>query len=175
MRSCEFLETSAVDNWMSAREKVEQLFADSRVDVYRYLILLGLNPAEAQEATQEVFLRLYQALSKGDEIENERAWIFRVAHNHGLNVRAKRRRTVSLEFVQLPYEAGLEQGLSDDERKRLLESALDRMSPQERQCLHLRVQGLKYREIGEAIGVGTSTVAKFLQRAVEKVRGLAKE
>ena len=160
---------------MSARRKVEQLFEEAREDVYRYLILLGLSPAEAQEATQDVFLRLYQALSKGDSIDNERAWIFRVAHNHGLNVRAKQRRTVSIEEgVQVPgYKAGLDEALIDDERKRLLESALARMSPQERQCLHLRVQGLKYREIGEALGVGTSTVAKFLQRAVEKARGAA--
>jgi len=159
---------------MSARRKVEQLFEEAREDVYRYLILLGLSPAEAQEATQDVFLRLYQALSKGDSIDNERAWVFRVAHNHGLNVRAKQRRTLSLEGVQVPgYKAGLDEALIDDERKRLLESALARMSPQERQCLHLRVQGLKYREIGEALGVGTSTVAKFLQRAVEKARGVA--
>jgi len=161
---------------MSARGKVERLFEQACEDVYRYLILLGLNPAEAQEATQEVFLRYYQALSKGDSIDNERAWIFRVAHNYGLNLRAARRRTLPLEGVNVPgYAAGLDEALIDDQRKRLLETALARMSPQERLCLHLRVQGLKYREIGEAMGVGTSTVAKFLQRAIEKARGVAGE
>src|ERR1035441_1581178 len=69
--------------------QVAQLFEECREDVYRYLITLGLTPARAQDATQEVFLRLYAALKGGEEIENPRGWIFRVAHNWGLKVRAR--------------------------------------------------------------------------------------
>src|SRR5579872_2074574 len=68
---------------------VAQLFEESRDDVYRYLLTLGLHPPLAQEAVQEVFLRLYAGLKKGDDIQNPRGWVFRVAHNHGLKVRAR--------------------------------------------------------------------------------------
>src|SRR5215831_18284600 len=71
------------------QEQVTRLFEESRDDVYRYLLTLGLEPARAQEAAQEVFLRLYATMRKGEDIENPRAWIFRVAHNYGLKVRAK--------------------------------------------------------------------------------------
>src|SRR5262249_50888561 len=71
------------------QDEVAQLFVEARQDVYRYLLTLGLHPPKAQEAVQEVFLRLYATLKKGEKIENPRGWVFRVAHNHGLRVRAR--------------------------------------------------------------------------------------
>src|SRR5436853_2594656 len=71
------------------QDQVSRLFEEARDDVYRYLLTLGLHPPRAQEAAQEVFLRLYATLKKGEQIENPRGWIFRVAHNHGLKVRAR--------------------------------------------------------------------------------------
>src|SRR5229473_901266 len=71
------------------QDQVSRLFEEARDDVYRYLLTIGLHPPQAQEATQEVFLRLYTTLRKGEEIQNPRAWIFRVAHNLGLKIRAR--------------------------------------------------------------------------------------
>ena len=50
-----------------------------------------------------------------------------------------------------------------------MHEALHWLSAQERQCLLLRAEGLRYREIGEILGVGTSTVGEFLQRALRKL------
>src|ERR1700686_952487 len=74
---------------MTLQDQVAQLFVEARDDVYRYLLGLGLHPPKAQEAAQESFLRLYATLKKGEEIQNPRAWIFRVAHNLGLKIRAR--------------------------------------------------------------------------------------
>src|ERR1044071_7543556 len=79
------------------QEQVAQLFEEAREDVYRYLLTLGLYPPQAQEAAQEVFLRLYTTLRKGEEIRNSRAWIFRVAHNLGLKIRARQNPLVSFD------------------------------------------------------------------------------
>src|ERR1700719_1283987 len=75
---------------MTLQDQVAQLFQEVRDDVYRYLLSLGLHPPQAQEATQEVFLRLYVTLKKGEDIQNPRGWIFRVAPNLGLKIRAKK-------------------------------------------------------------------------------------
>src|SRR5215204_2124102 len=87
------------------QHRVGQLFEEARDDVYRYLLTLGLHPPRAQEAVQEVFLRLYATLKKGEDIENWRAWVFRVAHNYGLKVRE---RQVSEE----PFDPGFEAKLT---------------------------------------------------------------
>lgn len=55
------------------QEEVAELFEDSRDEVYRYMLTLGLYPQQAQEAVQEAFLRLYKALRNGEEIQNRRA------------------------------------------------------------------------------------------------------
>ena len=64
---------------LTLQDQVGQLFLEAREDVYRYLLSLGLYPPQAQEGAQEVFLRLYATLRKGEDIQNPRAWIFRVA------------------------------------------------------------------------------------------------
>src|SRR6516164_4533045 len=100
-----------VENRSTARirDQVAQLFQEAREDVYRYLLTLGLHPPQAQEAAQEVFLRLYATLKKGEEIENPRAWVFRVAHNYGLKVREK-------QVVEEPFDPVLEARMQAPEK-----------------------------------------------------------
>src|SRR5215213_12006762 len=99
------------------QDQVGRLFEEARDDVYRYLLTLGLHPPRAQEAVQEVFLRLYATLKKGEDIENWRAWVFRVAHNYGLKVRER-------QISEEPFDAGLEATLTsagDNPENELLE------------------------------------------------------
>jgi RNA polymerase sigma-70 factor (ECF subfamily) len=58
------------------------------------------------------------------------------------------------------------------EREKLLRMhrAVETLSPQQRQCLHLRAEGLRYREIADSIGVSVSTVSEFLERALVRLR-----
>src|SRR5882757_11389519 len=86
---------------VALQDQVAQLFLETRDDVYRYLLSLGLYPPQAQEGAQEVFLRLYATLKKGEKIQNPRGWIFRVAHNLGLKIRAGQNN-------QAPFDPDLE-------------------------------------------------------------------
>jgi RNA polymerase sigma-70 factor (ECF subfamily) len=159
---------------LTPEQAVAELFEAAREDVYRYLLTLGLVPAQAQEATQEVFLRLYAALRKGQRIGNTRAWIFRVAHNHGLNLRGQERRWSPFDpglETRVPSAAGSpEQRLIERERNRHLGSALASLSPQQRQCLHLRTEGFRYREIAAILHISDSSVGEFLRRAIVRLR-----
>lgn len=159
---------------MTPEETVTELFASAREDVYRYLLTLGLGPAQAQDATQEVFLRLYGVMRKGQRIENPRAWVFRVAHNHGLTVRGKDRAVGPLEpgvEMRVADSGGSpEQRVIEQERRARLGEAVATLSPQQRQCLHLRTEGFRYREIAEILGISDSSVGEFLKRAVVRLR-----
>lgn len=147
--------------------------------MYHYLLRLGLSPSQAQEGAQEVFLRLHSALVKGESIHNPRAWVFRVAHNLAVTEHRAGDRWMALD-------PGLEAALTDRgpgpearvlqrERSARVSEALAELSPQQRRCLYLRAEGLRYREIAETIGVGVSTVSEFLTRAVAKLRRAADE
>jgi RNA polymerase sigma-70 factor (ECF subfamily) len=57
-----------------------------------------------------------------------------------------------------------------DETRRRVQEAIADLSPQQQQVLQLRAAGLRYREIAETIGIGTSTVNEFMRRAVARLR-----
>jgi len=158
------------------QDRVAQLFEEAREDVYRYLLMLGVHPPQAQEAAQESFLRLYASLKKGEAIENPRAWVFRVAHNLGLRIRQK-------QSSQQPFDPELEQRLTGGEanpEQRLLErerslrfhQAIEGLSEQQRRCLYLRLEGLRYPQIGSILGLSASTVGEFLRRAMVRLKRL---
>src|ERR1700722_12880182 len=152
---------------VTLQDEVAQLFEEARDDVYRYLLTLGLYPPEAQEAAQEVFLRLYATLKKGELIRNRRAWIFRVAHNLGLKIRAQQK-------GEEPFDAGLESRLAGatagPERGLRFQAAIEALSEQQRRCLYLRLEGLRYPEIGSAMGISASAVGEFLRGAIARLK-----
>jgi RNA polymerase sigma-70 factor (ECF subfamily) len=159
---------------MTIRDRVSQAFSEWRDELYRYALSLGLNTAQAQEITQDAFLRLYVALDKGESIENQKAWLFRVAHNLALNLRLKENRLGSwaaeLEDQLVDPGANPEQALLEHEKFDRLRQAVAGLSEQQRLCLHLRADGFRYREIGEILGIKTSTVSEFLKRAINRLR-----
>lgn len=158
---------------MTLQDQVAQLFVEARDDVYRYLLSLGLHPPQAQEGAQEVFLRLYVTLQKGEDIQSHRAWIFRVAHNLGLKMRAKQNQAPfdpDFEYHLVSPEMNPEQSLLEREKKLRFHQAIQRLSEQQRRCLFLRLEGLRYPEIGSVLGISASAVGEFLRRAVARLK-----
>jgi RNA polymerase sigma-70 factor (ECF subfamily) len=163
----------------SLQDQVSRLFEEAREDVYRYLLTLGLYPPQAQEAAQEVFLRLYATLRKGEEIQNPRAWIFRVAHNLGLKIRTRQHSeepfNPAVGSRATTQAATPETELLETERMTRFHAAVEGLSEQQRRCLFLRMEGLRYPEIGGALGISASTVGEFLRRAMVRLKQVRDE
>jgi RNA polymerase sigma-70 factor (ECF subfamily) len=138
-----------------------------------------LYPPAAQEAAQEVFLRLYEVLRKGEEIQNPRAWIFRVAHNLGLKMRTRQHSEEPFNpEVAIPsttQTATPESQLLERERMTRLHAAVQSLSEQQRRCLFLRMEGLRYPEIGGTLGISPSAVGEFLRRAMVRLKKVRDE
>ena len=153
---------------------VDQLFRETRNDLYYYILSFGLASPEAQEIVQDVFLRFYVACKQDESIENPRGWLFRVGHN--LAVNAGRRTATQRLFALGSKQRDVARGDNPEERvmrkevARKMRKVLATLSPQQRVCLQLRAEGLRYSEIASEVGVGTSTVGEFLSRAIKKLR-----
>ena len=156
---------------------LRELFLELRVPICRYLISLGLDKAEAEDAAQESFLRLCQRGISYSKNDNVRGWMFRVAHNLARDEqrRKKRRPTETLEddevlTVERKETAPTpEQHLLERENDARLKRAMARLPEEQRQCLHLRAEGLKYREIGEVLDASTSTIAEWVQKGLKQL------
>jgi DNA-directed RNA polymerase specialized sigma24 family protein len=53
----------------------------------------------------------------------------------------------------------------------MAQQAIARLTPQQRYAVLLRSEGLRYREIGEVLGMGTKRVAELIQRALVRLAG----
>lgn len=157
---------------MTVHELVEQIYAAERSGIYSYLLFLGVPQQRAQELAQDSFLKLYLRMSQGEQIENPRAWLHRVAHNLALKWHEREPVFDSFdpEFSAREPAPDPERALLDRERRAALAAAIRTLSPQQKNCLHLRVQGLRYREIAEVVGISNSAVGEFLRRAVTRLK-----
>src|ERR1700736_5620469 len=82
---------------LKLEEQITQLFDELRQPVRRYLLCLNVSPMEAEEIIQDTFLQLFRHLHSGGREDNLRGWIFRVAHNIGIN-ELKRRKYVGSNY-----------------------------------------------------------------------------
>jgi RNA polymerase sigma-70 factor, ECF subfamily len=153
--------------------EVTSLYRELRAPLLRYLVCLGLSSDEAQDVVQDTFLRLHRHLTGGGAKDNIRAWVFRVAHNQARNRQGSyhRRFAASLddETESVLDETTPEHVVLEAEKFRRLAGAMESLTEAEQECLLLRAAGLRYREIGEALGMATSTVGDTVERAIRKL------
>jgi len=164
---------------MNLELNVVHVYETLRTPVYQYLAASFGDPAEAEDMTQETFLRLYVHWASGKTIADDRlrSWIFRVAHNLAIDRTrgAKFIRELACEeyrsvVLQVP-DSGKdpEETLLDRERFNAVRNGLALLSGQERRCLYLRAEGFCYREIAEILNITSSSVTEFLRRAMRKM------
>lgn len=164
---------------LTIEARVTALFEALKNSILSYLMaVFGYSTAaEAEDITQDAFLQLHRMLQKGNQIDNPRAWLFRVAHNRAIN------RLKMTQFIAPLDDFGWEEicarlpdpRATPEQRAQRLEDyafvhqAMKRLSLQERQCLHLRAEGLRYKEIGEILEISVPAVGKYLRRAIKKL------
>jgi RNA polymerase sigma-70 factor (ECF subfamily) len=156
-------------------ERLAGLFDELRVPIFRYVLVMLRNAAEAEDVTQECFLRLFVDLRSGKRIDNMKAWLFRAGHNLAIDRRRLHdfRLQDSLDgdtqdLVDSRYPSS-EEAMLRQEQLAMMRAALDRLSPQQRLCLHLRTEGFRYREIADILGVSESTVCENLRRGLSRL------
>jgi RNA polymerase sigma-70 factor, ECF subfamily len=137
------------------------------------LRLLG-NMEDAQDAAQETFLRLYKNLNRLPDILEMKSWLYRVTVNicNDLHRQRGRRKTEPLSGPE-PVSSRLdpEEALSETERVRLVEKALQTLPEKERAAVVLRdVQGLSTREVAEILGTAEVTVRSQISMARGKLK-----
>jgi RNA polymerase sigma-70 factor (ECF subfamily) len=168
------MEQAAVSDLPPQRQQVEDLYVALREGLCRYLISCGLDTARAQETTQDAFLRLYKTLREGGVVEDPRSWVFRVAHNLAADLLRQQRRRWELEenaaSGAVDSARNAEENLIERQQAESFRRTVESLPPRQRQCLQLRIQGLKYREIAGVMQVDISTVGELLGRAVRRLR-----
>ena len=167
----------------TTEERVTALYRTYRDRVYGFLVGQGLTVAKAQDLAQDVFVKLFVTLEKGSEIGSEQAWLYTVAAKLAVDYWRREGRPMWVELDSVPAmaenlrsrELSPEAAAVRNQRSKRVAALLARLPKEQRLGIHLRMQGLRYREIAKILGVSVATVSALLSTAVERLRSTANE
>lgn len=135
--------------------------------------LLGQG-ADADDALQEIFLKVRAKAALFDGRGAFGGWLRRLAVNHCLNLLAQRRRETARRDDVAPERLGLETAPALDVHD-ALEHELERLPRDQRAVIVLReLAGASYREIADELAIPIGTVMSRLARARERLMAGAK-
>ena len=142
---------------------LEQLYsAHGRAILIHCMRLLG-DAASAEDATQEVFLRVRRHAGRAPDAAEMRPWLFRIATNHCLNElrsRGVRARTPPQLTVLVTSNQEDSMAAQNDARR-----FLERLPPRARAIAWLTyVDGMLQHEVAETLGVSRRTVVNYLSQ-----------
>ncbi len=171
-------------------ERFEEIVERFRMYVYQIAWKMTTNYDDAMDITQEVFMRVYRALSSWKGRSKFSTWLHRIALNTTIDYLRRNRRHVR-EFVRLAEEEDsedlgrkLQEGVTHETPSRVLElkelrcaiySAVVKLPSRQRKCFVLRhYYVLPIKEIAEILGCSEGTVKRHLYRALQRLRTLLK-
>jgi len=160
------------------RQAFETLLDAYETRVYRLALRFTDNVSDAEDVTQDIFLAVYKGLAcfRGDSALG--TWIYRVAMNHCLEYRRKRRldstpydselSLTSNDWREDPVASAVRQELSTK-----VEEAIHCLSPLHRDVVVLHeLQGMTYQEVAAMLDVPVGTVKSRLSNAFRRLREL---
>ncbi len=158
-------------------EACEEIVRRYERPIFGLIARMVRDDAQAEDLTQDTFLKMFRALARYDPAMRFSSWLFRIAHNTAIDYLRQRKLLVAMPVDDPDDESDPLQSLPDPsaispersaERAELaaaVDSALDRVRPDYRAVLVLRYQeGLEYQDIADILGAPLGTVKTFLHR-----------
>lgn len=142
--------------------------------LYRYAYLLLRNKSEAEDAVQEVCIKLWKIRDSLEQYNSLEAFSIKVTKNWCLD-RIKARKPVYIESYQPWHERS-----SDEDPQRSIENAeninllfklIDKLPEQQRLIIHLReLENMEFEDIAEIMDMNENAIRVSLSRARNKIR-----
>jgi len=137
---------------------------------------------EAEDLTQDIFMKIYTSLSKYDFRKNFTAWILTLARNHLIDKyrktkwQKKNRDNLYKNYLASASISSPENGIIKEENKKIIWEGLNHLSPEVRLTVILRdIQGKSYQEIAEIMELPLGTIKSRINRGRVQLAKILKE
>jgi len=164
---------------MAAFEEIYRLTSGF---VYNVALGIARRHAEAEDITQEVFIKMYSALPEFEFRSSFKTWLYRITTNMAISQGRKSGRESDLAAKYKDHlEIEARQGPSAvpavvNENEKIISELLSRLAEDQRACVVLRdMEGLSYDEIAGILNIPLNTVRSRLHRARETLLEFAKK
>ena len=164
------LETLLANIAAGDRDALGRLYAQTRGAVYAMAVGILKNAHEAQDVTQDVFVRIWERARQYRPGGSPMGWVLTLARNLALMRLRQTDRVRTLDEDAWNAVPAAAPAVTAEERA-VLQTALADLTDQERQIVLLHAaSGLKHREIGQLLDMPTATVLSKYHRALKKLR-----
>jgi RNA polymerase sigma factor (sigma-70 family) len=148
----------------------ERMYEHYVRDVYRYVLAVLRNPADAEDVTQTTFMNAYRAFKRGERPHKPQNWLITIAHNAC--------RTKAIRSSRRPQEVPLDDvvtqlAVPENEKPNIREllKVLGRLPFNQRAAIAMReLEGRSYQEIAETLDVSVPAVEALIVRARRTLR-----
>ncbi|MDP2629424.1 MAG: RNA polymerase sigma factor [Candidatus Harrisonbacteria bacterium] len=156
------------------RQKFLEAYENYHDAIYRHCFFRVFNKQRAEEVCQEAFMKVYDYM-RSHEVENIRAFLYRVANNLVID-ESRKRKEESLDKLMELYEGfGPSKDSREESEKHLLLKEIflhfTKLTVEERNLLHMRyVDDLDPKDIAPILEISANNVSVKLNRAMNKLR-----
>lgn len=153
------------------KSALAELYHETKSAIYGFSLSLTKNAADSEDIMQETYLKIWANADSYKAKGTPMAWILTITKNLAFMKLREKKRHQDLEPEQWDMEFHIPDSAGNTEDRHLLEAALNMLSEEERQIILLHaISGLKFREIGELVGIPLSTVLSKYHRSLKKLR-----
>jgi RNA polymerase sigma-70 factor (ECF subfamily) len=142
-------------------EEFTAIYEANKSRVYSTALRILANPADAEDVTQEVFLKAWNKLENFEGRSQVSTWLYRITVNRCLDLLRKRKRQQTV-----PIEEAMGSVANPSNLKQVIESFIPTLPPGYRTVFVLHdIQGLKHHEIAKQIGISEGACKSQLHKA----------
>jgi len=137
-----------------------------QIPINHYIYRMTGDCEVAKDLAQDTFVKAYKGILKTDSNLSFKAWLYRIATNNALQHNRRRKLLSFIPFSNLSEHSSVFKAPPDQiEDKLIIKQVLSKISPDQRVCLILYfVEGFKYREIADILGITKDSVCKRVAR-----------
>lgn len=150
--------------------------------IYNYLYRTTKLPEIAEELTYDIFTGLWTGRDLLPDIRNVNAFLSRVAYNKAMDffrLAANRQRlqaVIASRMTHLPTASNADERLLEAETRRILQEAVDQLSPQRKKVFIMhRELGMTHEQIAQALSLSPETVKTTMSKALKSMRAFLQQ
>jgi len=162
-------------------DSFEEIYKVTSGFVYNVALKVTHSHADAEEVTQDVFMKIYRHLKDFQFRSAFKTWVYRITVNTAIS---RYRKSAKEEKGRVDYDSVIEsfpgvsstaEGAIQNDNEARLNNLLAKLSPEHKACIILReIEGLSYQEIAVSLKIPVNTVRSRLKRAREAFLGETK-
>ena len=164
------------------RRAFEEIYRSFSGFVFAVALRMMRSRPDAEEITQDVFIKVYKNIGRFEVRASFKTWIYRITVNAVLDACKKGSREKRKRTDYETYEAAGQQepdaprNLEKEQAEKQAKKLLSQINPDQRICLVLReIQELSYEEIAKALNVNINTVRTRIKRGRDALMVLARK